>query len=554
MQKYKKMKRAVTFLSIFLICAGVISCEPTDTKPTPKPTPVEPTPDPEPDPDPTPDPEPEPEPDGTVIYYDNLDKQITSSPVYFDQGNELWNMEGTGTDNVTYSSSYASIRSNYSSQGYPGASGGNGIYYHNESSFISVKDIELPDDERTFKLSIGLHNPGGAVIPNRNFIISISDGNKNIALNYTVEAYDKWYLATCNFSVEPAEVSHISITVQSLTAQVRSDDLRLATTSDSPSQTLDFGSGVTPPAPAIREWVEKPAPLVDKSNYKYITHFANTYRSKKYVRNYSACYDTDRHNPVWVAFPCHAIYNEGGTTRPSNDPWRPDPEMSDSEQSIIYADDWDNWPDNTARYWTFGQNNIKFVKGHLMGSADRGCGNANQLLDLNTQTFYPTNVAPEFYRTWNGGSNYSDSHWGLIERLRQDRWVCSDTLYVVIGCAYEHEDWVLYDNAMGAKRYDPSKACMVPSARYLLALRTKKGNSGKHIEDCSADEVMAIGFWFPQSFDGTFSLPALSDYIFSVSQIEGRLGEEFDFFPTAPASVKESFDISDWPGLSAIAN
>ena len=49
------------------------------------------------------------------------------------------------------------------------------------------------------------------------------------------------------------------------------------------------------------------------------------------------------------------------------------------------------------------------------------------------------------------------------------------------------------------------------------------------------------------------SLPPLADYTYSVSEIEKKIGGEFSFFPLAPDGVKDSYSISDWPGLSAIA-
>ena len=95
----------------------------------------------------------------------------------------------------------------------------------------------------------------------------------------------------------------------------------------------------------------------------------------------------------------------------------------------------------------------------------------------------------------------------------------------------------------------------MPTARYKLVLRTKTGSTGKPIWQCSADEVMAIGFWFPQNFTGEklSSLPPLADYIYSVSDIEKKIGSEFSFFPLAPEGVKDSYNINDWPGLSDIA-
>ena len=87
-------------------------------------------------------------------------------------------------------------------------------------------------------------------------------------------------------------------------------------------------------------------------------------------------------------------------------------------------------------------------------------------------------------------------------------------------------------------------------------MRTKNCNTGKQLVQCSAEGVMARGFWFPHNFTGAYlsSLPALKDYIFSVSDIEKKIGNEFSFFPLAPAGVKDKYNIDDWPGLSAIAN
>ena len=35
-----------------------------------------------------------------------------------------------------------------------------------------------------------------------------------------------------------------------------------------------------------------------------------------------------------------------------------------------------------------------------------------------------------------------------------------------------------------------------------------------------------------------------------VSEIEQMIGNEFEFFPTAPAEVKNRVNINDWPGLN----
>lgn len=266
---------------------------------------------------------------------------------------------------------------------------------------------------------------------------------------------------------------------------------------------------------------------------------------------------------MWVAYPCHNIYWEGKYTRPNPDPWRPDPQFEQSEQSIIYATDWDNWPwtENENKptdkyyYWTpLGVDNdnnyVTAGKGHLMRSAERGAGVSNVLFGLNEQTFYPTNISPE--------RNRYAAHWSAVEYLLPNNWRCNDTVYVVAGCFYENENTILYDASNWNNRSDLSKPCVMPTAKYKVFLRTKSGNTGKNIAECSADELMAIGFWFPQEHDPKVEVdedkvtaPSLSTVIYSVAEIERKIGGEFKFFPTAPEAVKTSYNIDEWPGLRA---
>ena len=86
-------------------------------------------------------------------------------------------------------------------------------------------------------------------------------------------------------------------------------------------------------------------------------------------------------------------------------------------------------------------------------------------------------------------------------------------------------------------------------------MRTKAGNTKKKINECTADEVMAIGFWFPQNpnYNGDYTIWPLKNCIYSVSKIEEMTGGAFNFFPSAPKGIKDSYNIADWPGLSAVA-
>ncbi len=530
--------------------------------------------DPEPNPNPNPNPEPDPEPgpapvEESVVYYDNLDKvKSEGNGNYFNTWTDGRNMEGSGIEGVSYDGSYTSVRSSYASMGYPGASGVNGVYYGRTGAWTAVNGIGLPTDKRSFKLSMGLHLTVSGADPLKGFQVTLSDehGKKSHIVNYTVQQYGNWYLASSVFEVVSSETTKLNIRIEALDGgyQGRIDDLRLVTTTETASVQYDFGHSGTPepgpnPEPGMKDYIERPATLKPNSDYKYVDHRATTYRTKQNVRNYEACYDIRRHNPMWVAYPCHDIYWEGGYTRPVKDPWRPDPYFSESEQSIIYASDWDAWPWSSTngrpsdkyQYWSPMPTGKTVTKGHLMRSAERGCGNKNNPIDLNIQTFYPTNIAPESYLN----ETSKDSHWGMVENILPNQWRCSDTVYVVVGCYYGDNSWSLKDASNWGETSDKSKDCIMPTARYKLVLRTKTGSTGKPIWQCSADEVMAIGFWFPQNFTGEklSSLPPLADYIYSVSDIERKIGSEFNFFPLAPEGVKDSYNINDWPGLSDIA-
>lgn len=565
----KKLLPAILVASLLF---GFFACKP-DTEPdkpgseivTPEPEP-EPNPEPEPEPEPKPEPTPEPVVE-TVVYYDNLDKvKATDNSHYFDTWTACRNMEGSGIANVTYSGSNTSVKSSFPSSGYPGASGVNGVYFSREGAWMAVNNIELPADKRTYKLTVGICPYQTTAEPNKQYQITISDehGKKEQLLDHTITKHGSWWLATSIFEISSIQTTKLNIKIFALAAGARGriDDLRLVTTTGEATWTYDLGhdGGQEPPVVQTKDYIERPQTLKQNAAYKYVDHRGTTYRSKKNVRNYEACYDTRRHNPMWVAYPCHKIYWEGGYTRPTKDPWRPDPKFQESEQSIIYATDWEDWPwsDNQGsptdkyHYWAPMPSGETVIKGHLMRSAERGCGDKNNPIDLNVQTFYPTNIAPEFYQN----STKDDSHWEMIENILPNNWRCNDTIYVVAGCYYGDESWKLKDACNWGKTSSKSKDCVMPTARYKIVMRTKNGNTGKPIWQCSADEVMAIGFWFPQNFTGTYlsSLPALKDYIFSVSDIEKKIGNEFSFFPLAPAGVKDKYNIDDWPGLSAIAN
>lgn len=158
--------------------------------------------------------------------------------------------------------------------------------------------------------------------------------------------------------------------------------------------------------------------------------------------------------------------------RTKPDPWRPEPAMSEEQQSIIYdREDWQNWPwaTNPNPGWPKSEltlwtrcNGIYFGRGHMMASAHRGGANA----ELNIQTFYPSNIAPE---------NMMYDHWGIVEGSITTKWLCNDTLYVVQGTYFENDDNTVYDAGNYNRTTDGvSKICIVPTHRFTVAAENQE--------------------------------------------------------------------------------
>ena len=153
-------------------------------------------------------------------------------------------------------------------------------------------------------------------------------------------------------------------------------------------------------------WAELPATPADMTDKKIHTFWASTVTSGQYLRNYTYCYDTQRHCPLWIAHPQHACYQEGGTTRPATDPWTRDPSMTETEQAIIYPLQVGNYVRAMSLYTE--SIDKQWIRGHMLASSYRGCGDKNNPAEINTQTFYPGNISPQ-------GRTAFDKVWGDAE-------------------------------------------------------------------------------------------------------------------------------------------
>lgn len=137
-------------------------------------------------------------------------------------------------------------------------------------------------------------------------------------------------------------------------------------------------------------------------------------------------------------------------------------------------------------------------------------------------TFYFTNMTPQL-----GALNQND--WNDLEGSVRGM-ICSDTLYVVTGAHF--------DGSTSSSTTDNNgKSCPVPTHYYKVLLRTKKGNTGKRVHNCSADELKCIGYWVKH--DGTSSIQTKS-----VADIEALTG--FTFFANVPNAPKSTYNASEW--------
>ena len=252
------------------------------------------------------------------------------------------------------------------------------------------------------------------------------------------------------------------------------------------------------------------------STYYYAHHLCaggekNAQRNGS-ARNYTVCFSSEHHCPVWVAAPRHKSYQSGASR---TDAYTQDPQIpSDIQYRKKDADS--------------GCNN-----GHMLGSADRLSSTAT-----NKQVFYFSNIAPQYSSTFNTGGGA----WNNLEDHVDDL-VCSDTLYVVIG-AYFDKFTDKYGNTGSPKkisfggRNDVSK----PTMFYYALLRTKSGSSGKAVKDCSASELQCAAFVICHEQDKGHK-PQAKDLI-SIEELEKLTG--FTYFENVPNAPKSTYNANDW--------
>lgn len=479
-------------------------------------------------------------PTGETVF--SLDFGDGTGGIWADTNEEWKTQTGSGASTVSYNTYRMRINNDdFNSSGrYAGASGKAyaKIWTDGDPGYFTIRNITLPAGQTAYTLTFGTIFPEGDM----NLEVS-ADGSSWKKLTYKgASAYNTWTKASVGFTLTDAVPSlsiRYSVTGVQRVHGLNFDDVVLTTGGG--GQEIDFGS-----AGKEYRWAELPATPADMTNRKIHTFWSTTVSTKQYLRNYTYCYDTKRHCPLWIAHPQHACYQEGGMNRPESDPWAADPEMTDAEQAIIYPlPDFGRamslYTESLDRQWT---------RGHMLASSYRGCGNdIYNPAEINVQTFYSSNIAPQ------GGTAF-DKLWLEAERRILDKYVCADTLYCVSGAYFENDNLTARDascwNGVDPNKvryYVPgySKVCVVPTHYYKLLLRTRSGlDDDKAIQECDARDLISVGFWFEHAneINGSTSPTLDASYLKSVEWIEQKTG--FTFFPDVPPSVKKQCNPSDW--------
>ena len=273
------------------------------------------------------------------------------------------------------------------------------------------------------------------------------------------------------------------------------------------------GGGVSGPT-RYSGWPELLAEQESNSDYYYAYHLCPDLTIRGYkARNYTVCFSAEHHCPVWVAAPRHACY-EGTADR--TDAYKADPDIPSGIQYY-------------SKSTGSGCN-----KGHMLGSAERTCSRA-----VNEQVFYFSNIAPQYQEGFNTGKG----GWNLLEDWIDTK-VCADTTYLVIGTYFDrYED--RYGNTASPKKisFGNRNDVSCPTMFYIAVLRTKKGDTGKSVRECSADELMCAAFVRCHN-NALKNVNVSSKDMYSIAELEELTG--FTYFPNVPNAPKDSYKASDW--------
>ena len=237
-----------------------------------------------------------------------------------------------------------------------------------------------------------------------------------------------------------------------------------------------------------------------KSGSKVITH-----STEKYGVTYSLEWDSKLQATRWVCWEMDASNKMETYSRPDEDPWAYDPNVSESEQQATYSELSKSYYPGSSDY---------YQKGHICASQDRIYDK-----EANAQTFYMTNIMPMV-------GNFNGKLWANMEKQVRT-WGKSlganDTLFIVKGGTIDKEAQIL-DRT---KEYNVHGPHIVPKY-YFMALYAKT-SSGQRM----------LGFW-AEHLNEDHSGDALKGYVVSIDELEEKTG--IDFFCNLNDELEEQME------------
>ena len=253
-------------------------------------------------------------------------------------------------------------------------------------------------------------------------------------------------------------------------------------------------------------WLELPAmPNTWSISSDYYGRFYGSGEQVGTNRNYSYHYNYNKYASLWVAYPLCA--NHFNVSRTRTDKWDWDPNVDQQYQVSV-----------TSKSYSTMYGNGNYARGHQIPNADRKRDD-----QMNLQTFYVTNQAPQWQNGFNSGmwSSLEEAARSLVSNN-------SDTLYVATGPVFDGTFGITLTGAAG-KNANPA-SLPVPDHYWKAFLKVKRTNG-------VVTSASSIAFWFEnRSYsDSDYSN---SSYVRSVNQIETLTG--LNLFANLPDGFEET--------------
>lgn len=523
--------RKTSFIHFLLILASAtmlcLSCEPSSSDPdVPTPDPVDPV-DPDPNPDPiTPDPE-------SITFAEIIEKgegtyEVSSAVVVGVGAHNAVVYDGTAymllydpdkTTDVGYVISLSGQTTTF-----------NGVPEWNEPSitiFSKDREFSYPDPEEITASYLSSYSSSPEII------YGCASGTKS---GYKVSVGSQTLYTYSNSTVADGEVTVYGFTIGYASKYKNVNFVITSVTTPTPEPDPDPTPDPDPdpdpdptpdpdpdPVESLYPWAELPVMYDEDGNgindndatQYYATHFTDLKSpAGGAARNYTVCFSAEHHCPVWVAAPRHQVYQVKGVNR--TNAYGTDPDIPSDIQ--YHSKDIGG-----------GCN-----KGHMLGSAERLAS-----YQTNRQVFYYTNIAPQL----SSGFNTGGGGWNILEEF-VDGQVCSDTLYVVIGCYFDkYTDGYGYTVSPKTISFGGRNDVDMPTMFYYALLRTKKGSTGKALKNCGASEMQCAAFVRSHT-NSLKGQKVSSQEMMSISDLEEITGVKY--FTNIPNAPKSSYSASDW--------